>query len=172
MDLAMLTALNRAPEIKLHVKGALNNGVTVRGDQSCPVACYDLLRNSGRARRLPGRTRSVGQRGRAAKTRNVGQVVGRKRLTSRRALDFSRCLLHNPLASLPGFFAFGHRQYRGRLTSQSCPSTPIPKYRRAVCSRCTRDRIRCRLTVEPGVLHAPEVVRAVDSNRDPLDLRI
>ena len=25
----MLTALNRAPEIKLHVKGALTNGVTV-----------------------------------------------------------------------------------------------------------------------------------------------
>jgi 4-carboxymuconolactone decarboxylase len=29
MNLAMLTALNRGPEIKLHVKGALNNGVTV-----------------------------------------------------------------------------------------------------------------------------------------------
>jgi len=29
VNLAMLTALNRAPEIKLHVKGALNNGVTV-----------------------------------------------------------------------------------------------------------------------------------------------
>ena len=29
MNFAMLTALNRAPEIKLHVKGALNNGVTV-----------------------------------------------------------------------------------------------------------------------------------------------
>src|ERR1700687_37766 len=29
MNLAMLTALNRAPEIKLHVRGALNNGVTV-----------------------------------------------------------------------------------------------------------------------------------------------
>src|SRR5437588_10917694 len=29
MNLAMLTALNRAPQIKLHVKGALNNGVTV-----------------------------------------------------------------------------------------------------------------------------------------------
>jgi 4-carboxymuconolactone decarboxylase len=29
MNLVMLTALNRAPEIKLHVKGALNNGVTV-----------------------------------------------------------------------------------------------------------------------------------------------
>lgn len=24
------------------------------------------------------------------------------------------------------FFAFAHRQYRGGLTSQSCPSTPIP----------------------------------------------
>lgn len=29
MNLAMLTALNRAPEIKLHVRGALNNGVSV-----------------------------------------------------------------------------------------------------------------------------------------------
>ncbi|ABQ29011.1 carboxymuconolactone decarboxylase family protein [Acidiphilium cryptum] len=29
MNLAMLTALGKAPEIKLHVKGALNNGLTV-----------------------------------------------------------------------------------------------------------------------------------------------
>lgn len=29
LNLAMLTALNRSAEIKLHVKGALNNGVTV-----------------------------------------------------------------------------------------------------------------------------------------------
>jgi 4-carboxymuconolactone decarboxylase len=29
LNLAMLTALNRAPEIKLHVRGALNNGLTV-----------------------------------------------------------------------------------------------------------------------------------------------
>ena len=29
LNLAMLTALNRSPEIKLHVKGALNNGVSV-----------------------------------------------------------------------------------------------------------------------------------------------
>lgn len=29
MNLAMLTALNRAPEIKLHVRGAINNGVSV-----------------------------------------------------------------------------------------------------------------------------------------------
>jgi 4-carboxymuconolactone decarboxylase len=29
LNLAMLTALNRSPEVKLHVRGALNNGVTV-----------------------------------------------------------------------------------------------------------------------------------------------
>lgn len=29
LNLAMLTALNRAPEVKLHVRGALNNGVSV-----------------------------------------------------------------------------------------------------------------------------------------------
>jgi 4-carboxymuconolactone decarboxylase len=29
LNLAMLTALNRVPEIKLHVRGALNNGVSV-----------------------------------------------------------------------------------------------------------------------------------------------
>jgi 4-carboxymuconolactone decarboxylase len=29
LNLAMLTALNRPAEIKLHVKGALNNGITV-----------------------------------------------------------------------------------------------------------------------------------------------
>ncbi len=29
INLAMLTAANRSPEIKLHVKGALHNGVTV-----------------------------------------------------------------------------------------------------------------------------------------------
>lgn len=34
MNLAMLTALNRAPEIKLHVKGALNNGLTVEEIQA------------------------------------------------------------------------------------------------------------------------------------------
>ena len=28
LNLAMLSALNRSPELKLHVRGALNNGVT------------------------------------------------------------------------------------------------------------------------------------------------
>ena len=30
INLAMLTALGKAPEIKLHVRGAINNGLTVR----------------------------------------------------------------------------------------------------------------------------------------------
>jgi 4-carboxymuconolactone decarboxylase len=29
LNLAMLTALNRAPEVKLHTRGAINNGVSV-----------------------------------------------------------------------------------------------------------------------------------------------
>jgi 4-carboxymuconolactone decarboxylase len=29
LNLAMLTALNRAPEIKLHTRGAINNGASV-----------------------------------------------------------------------------------------------------------------------------------------------
>src|SRR5205807_8662152 len=53
MTLAMLTALNRAPEIKLHVKGALNHGVTVEEIKAellhatayCGIlACLDALR--------------------------------------------------------------------------------------------------------------------------------
>ena len=35
LNLAMLTALNRPAELKLHVKGALNNGVSV--DEICEV---------------------------------------------------------------------------------------------------------------------------------------
>ena len=50
MNLAMLTALNREPEIRPHVKGALNNGVTVEEIKSCLAACDSLLRNPCRAR--------------------------------------------------------------------------------------------------------------------------
>jgi 4-carboxymuconolactone decarboxylase len=49
MNLAMLTALNRAPEIKLHVKGALNNGVTVEDINAALLHATALLRHSGRA---------------------------------------------------------------------------------------------------------------------------
>ncbi len=37
LNLAMLTALGKIPEVKLHVKGALNNGITV--DESKPHCC-------------------------------------------------------------------------------------------------------------------------------------
>jgi hypothetical protein len=71
MNLAMLTALNRAPEIKLHVKGAAEQRCHRRGDQGRPAARDSLLRNSRRARCIPGRARSAGQRGRAVETRNA-----------------------------------------------------------------------------------------------------
>src|SRR6202011_4728000 len=53
MNLAMLTALNRAPEIKLHVKGALNNGVTVAAYCGIPAgldafrAAHEVLVSEG-----------------------------------------------------------------------------------------------------------------------------
>ena len=56
MNLAMLTALNRAQEIKLHVKGAAQQRRYGRGDQSCLAARDSLLRDSGRARCIPRRT--------------------------------------------------------------------------------------------------------------------
>ena len=40
LNLAMLTALNRSPEIKLHVRGALNNGVTVEEEVLLHATVY------------------------------------------------------------------------------------------------------------------------------------
>jgi 4-carboxymuconolactone decarboxylase len=56
MNLAMLTALNRAPEIKLHVKGALNNSVTVEEIKAALLHAIRVLtttpqRGSSRAAR-------------------------------------------------------------------------------------------------------------------------
>ncbi len=59
LNLAMLTALNRSPEIKLHTRGAINNGVTGRRDQGSVVACDRLLRHSGRPRCFQGGQRSA-----------------------------------------------------------------------------------------------------------------
>jgi hypothetical protein len=63
LNLAMLTALNRVPEIKLHVKGALNNGRHGGRDQGSTLARHDLLRHSGRAGCFQGRQRGVGRSG-------------------------------------------------------------------------------------------------------------
>ena len=59
LNLAMLTALGRTPEIKLHVKGALNNGVSVEEIKATLAARDRLLRHSGRARRVQGGARGA-----------------------------------------------------------------------------------------------------------------
>jgi len=56
MNLAMLTALNRAPEIKLHVKGALNNGVTVAEIKAALLHATAYCGIPARARCIPRRT--------------------------------------------------------------------------------------------------------------------
>jgi 4-carboxymuconolactone decarboxylase len=55
LNLAMLTALNRAPEIKLHTRGAITNGVTVDEIKEVSAARHGLLRHPGRPRCVQGR---------------------------------------------------------------------------------------------------------------------
>jgi alkylhydroperoxidase/carboxymuconolactone decarboxylase family protein YurZ len=59
LNLAMLTALNRGPEIRLHVRGAINKWRDGGGDQGNASACHNLLRHSGRARCFQGRQRGL-----------------------------------------------------------------------------------------------------------------
>jgi 4-carboxymuconolactone decarboxylase len=64
LNLAMLAALNRGPELKLHVNGALNNGLTKEEIKEIFPAGRDLLRHSGQPRRLQDRERRLqGTRG-------------------------------------------------------------------------------------------------------------
>jgi 4-carboxymuconolactone decarboxylase len=62
MNLAMLTALNRAPEIKLHIKGALNNGVTV---EEIKAALLHAIRVLSTARPLRRSAAARGPQGRS-----------------------------------------------------------------------------------------------------------
>ena len=64
LNLAMLTALNRPHELKLHVKGALRNGVTKDEIREVFAADGDLLRRAGGDRQLSQRARSVQGHGR------------------------------------------------------------------------------------------------------------
>jgi 4-carboxymuconolactone decarboxylase len=57
INLAMLTALNRPNEVRLHVRGALNNGVTREEIQDVLLAHDGILRRAGRPRKLPHRLR-------------------------------------------------------------------------------------------------------------------
>ena len=83
MNLAMLTALNRAPEIKLYVKGALNNGVTV---EEIKAALLHATAYCGIPAGL-GSARGTGQRG-CTETK-TGAVTTKKR---RRPEPCRRCL--------------------------------------------------------------------------------
>ena len=55
LNLVMLTALNRSHELAVHVRGAINNGVTESEIQEALMQVWDLCRRAGRARILPRR---------------------------------------------------------------------------------------------------------------------
>ena len=74
VNLAMLGALNRPHELKLHVKGALKNGVTKDEIKEILLQVGGLLRHALGNRRVPKRTRGV-QRSRSEvmSRRSVGR---------------------------------------------------------------------------------------------------
>ena len=53
LTLAMMVALHREEEFKLHVRPALKNGVTIDELRALHLAGGDLCRRAGRQRRLP-----------------------------------------------------------------------------------------------------------------------
>ena len=59
INLAMISALNRPHELKMHVKGALRNGLTRRRDPRGAAAGRHLLRRAGGGRLVPGRARGA-----------------------------------------------------------------------------------------------------------------
>jgi len=59
LNLGMLAALNRPHEIKIHVRGALNNGLTKGGDRGGFLSGRDLLRRACCAGCHTGRKRSL-----------------------------------------------------------------------------------------------------------------
>ncbi len=55
LNVCMLAALARWHEFEVHIRGALNNGVTARGDRRDPAAHRRLCRHPDRLGRLPPR---------------------------------------------------------------------------------------------------------------------
>jgi 4-carboxymuconolactone decarboxylase len=81
LNLAMLAALNRGPELKLHVNGALNNGLTKEGgDQGDLPAGRDLLRHPGQSRRLQDRKRRVQGTWRLTTNRHPDRSLAQRRV--------------------------------------------------------------------------------------------
>jgi 4-carboxymuconolactone decarboxylase len=104
MNLAMLTALNRAPEIELHVKGALNNGVTVEEIKAallhatayCGIpagldafrAAHEVLVREGVLPKPATPARLVGRK---PTTRRSRRVAGSSSVTAPAAVLLFRC---------------------------------------------------------------------------------
>ena len=61
MNLSMIGALGKMHEWELHCQGAINNGVTPRGNSRNHPRHRDLLRRSPRFGMFPRRTQSVGK---------------------------------------------------------------------------------------------------------------
>ena len=59
LNLGMIAALNRPHEFKLHVRGAINNGLTKDELKEIFLQIGDLLRGAGGARLLPHRQGGV-----------------------------------------------------------------------------------------------------------------
>src|SRR5437764_678640 len=73
MNVAMPTALNRAPEIKLHVKGALNNIVTVAEIRAALLHATAYCGTPAGLDAFRAGHEVLVSEGALAKTRNVGQ---------------------------------------------------------------------------------------------------
>jgi 4-carboxymuconolactone decarboxylase len=84
MNLAMLTALNRAPEIKLHVKGALNNGVTVEEIKAALLHATAYCGIPAGLDAFRAAHESAGQRGSTEQNLNA------------RVVTIARCLFQRP----------------------------------------------------------------------------
>ncbi len=59
INIAMISALNRPHELKLHVKAALGNGRDARGDSRGAAAGGRVLRRAGRHRQRAHRARGI-----------------------------------------------------------------------------------------------------------------
>ena len=77
LNLAMISILNRPHELRVHIKGALVNGVTKDEIREDLHAGGDLCRCSRRRRQLPDRARSVRRNRQGLKAHHHGHRIHR-----------------------------------------------------------------------------------------------
>ena len=94
LNIAMISILNRPHELKLHVKGALRNGVTKDEIREVMIAGRDLCRRPMRRRCVPHRPRSVqGGRGEVAGSAAVPPAPFPRRARRPRLQPYCRSVL-------------------------------------------------------------------------------